>query len=53
MKAILHIETSTPVCSVALSLDGGILYEKISYEGPSHAALVGVYVQEALDVLRA
>lgn len=52
MACILNIETSTPVCSVALSAEGEILFEKASFEGPSHAVLVGVYVEEALTVLK-
>ena len=45
---ILHIETSTKVCSVALSEGGGIVFEKVSFEGPSHASLAGLFVEEAL-----
>lgn len=52
MACILNIETSTPVCSVALSSAGEILFEKASLEGPSHAVLAGVYVEEALTVLK-
>lgn len=52
MACILNIETSTLVCSVALSIGGEIVFEKVSYEGPSHAALVGVYVEEALQVMK-
>ena len=52
MSCILHIETSTTVCSVALSVDGGIVFERISFEGPSHAALLGVYVEEAIAFLK-
>lgn len=52
MSCILNIETSTSVCSVALSADGEVLFEKCSYEGPSHAALLGVYVEEALEVAK-
>lgn len=52
MACILNIETSTPVCSVALSAGGEILFEKASFEGSSHAVLVGVYVEEALAVLK-
>ena len=48
MACILHIETSTTVCSVALSVDGSVVFEKISFEGPSHAALLGVFVAEAI-----
>ncbi len=49
---LLHIETSTTVCSVALSKNGRPLFEKISYEGPSHAALAGVFVEEALKYMK-
>lgn len=52
MACILNIETSTPVCSVALSANGTILYDKASFNGPSHASLVGVYVEEALEVMK-
>lgn len=49
MSCILHIETSTRVCSVALSQDGDVLYHREDMEGPSHAVSCGVYVQEALS----
>ncbi|MBP3517895.1 MAG: tRNA (adenosine(37)-N6)-threonylcarbamoyltransferase complex dimerization subunit type 1 TsaB [Parabacteroides sp.] len=52
MSCILNIETSTSVCSVALSADGEVLFEKASFDGPSHAALLGVFVEEALVVLK-
>lgn len=52
MSCILNIETSTSVCSVALSANGEVLFEKASFEGPSHAALLGVFVEEALSVLK-
>lgn len=52
MPCILNIETSTTVCSVALSSNGEVLFEKVSYDGPSHASLLGVYVEEALAVLK-
>jgi len=45
---LLYIETSTTVCSVALSDNRQVFFEKVSYEGPSHAALAGVFVEEAL-----
>lgn len=48
MVCILNIETATPVCSVALACDGKVVFEKQSLEGPSHAALLGAYVEEAL-----
>lgn len=50
MSCILSIETSTSVCSVALSMDGEVLFEKASFDGPSHAALLGVFIEEALSV---
>ena len=49
MSCILHIETSTQVCSVALSEDGQCIFSKTDYEGPSHAVTLGVYVDEALS----
>ena len=52
MSCILNIETSTSVCSVALSCNGEVLFEKSSFEGPSHAALLGVYAEEAISVLK-
>ncbi|MCD8267972.1 MAG: tRNA (adenosine(37)-N6)-threonylcarbamoyltransferase complex dimerization subunit type 1 TsaB [Parabacteroides sp.] len=52
MSCILNIETSTSVCSVALSSDGEVLFEKSSFEGPSHAVLLGVYVEEALGEMK-
>lgn len=52
MSCILNIETSTSVCSVALSADGEVVMEKSSFDGPSHAALLGVYVEEALKAAK-
>lgn len=49
MACILHIETSTKVCSVALSQDGALLFEKADVEGPSHSVSCGVFVDEALS----
>lgn len=47
MSCILHIETSTEVCSVALSQDGVCLHEEVAENGPSHAQLLAGYVAEA------
>jgi len=49
MSCILHIETSTKVCSVALSENGACLFEKSDYDGPNHATQCGVFVDEALS----
>lgn len=49
MACILHIETSTKVCSVAVSEDGKVIFEKADTEGPSHAVSCGLFVDEALS----
>lgn len=49
MSCILHIETSTKVCSVAVTEDGAVLFEKTDQAGPSHAVQLGVFVDEALS----
>lgn len=49
MSCILNIETSTNVCSVALSQDGGCLYEDVNMEGPSHAQVLAGYVKNAVS----
>ncbi|MDR1809906.1 MAG: tRNA (adenosine(37)-N6)-threonylcarbamoyltransferase complex dimerization subunit type 1 TsaB [Prevotella sp.] len=52
MACILHIETSTQACSVAVSTGTHILYEEINTEGPSHASLLGKFVENALTYAR-
>ena len=49
MACILHIETSTHVCSVAVSQDGVLLFHEEDMEGPSHSVKCGVFVEEALS----
>lgn len=49
MSCILHIETSTEVCSVAVSEDGQCIFSKTDLKGPSHAVTLGVYVDEAIS----
>ena len=49
MSCLLHIETSTRVCSVALSQDGAVLHHREDSDGPNHAVSCGVFVQEALS----
>lgn len=51
MALILHIETSTRVCSVAVSRDGAVLYARTDREGPAHATLIGPYLDAALSVV--
>ena len=51
MSCILNIETSTNVCSVAVSKDGSCIFNKEDHEGPNHAVILGVFVQEALSFI--
>lgn len=51
MSCILNIETSTNVCSVAVSQDGACIFNKEDREGPNHAVLLGVFVEEALSFI--
>jgi tRNA threonylcarbamoyladenosine biosynthesis protein TsaB len=45
---ILHIETATQVCSVALSANGSLLQLKESSEKNSHSATVTVFIEEVM-----
>ena len=45
---ILHIETSTDVCSVALSSGTGCLASKENSQGRNHASLLSLFVEELL-----
>ena len=49
MACILHIETSTKVCSVAVTEDAHVIFEQSDPEGPNHATKCGVFVDEALS----
>ena len=51
MSCILNIETSTDVCSVAISDSGQVIVNKEDHSGPNHAVKLGVFVDEALDFL--
>ena len=48
MSCLLAIETSTKVCSLALSADGKVVFERINTEGISHASHLGVFASEAV-----
>lgn len=50
MACIIHLETSTEACSVALSEDGACLYSKENFEGPSHSVSLGVFIDEVLSM---
>jgi len=49
LSVILHIETSTPVCSVALSQDGIPIDQIISAESNDHASQLAVITKNILD----
>ena len=49
MAAILCIETSTEVCSVALSIDGNLVEEREDKNGKNHAQLLTGFVEEVMS----
>ena len=49
MAVILHIETSTNVCSVAVSENGQCIFEQSERGGMNHAEKLGTMVDEALS----
>lgn len=49
MANLLHIETSTNVCSVALSENGATFFNKENYDG-THSVTLGVFIDEALSM---
>lgn len=46
MANILNIETSTEVCSVALTSEGGVLEHHEDYKGRNHAQVLSVFIEE-------
>lgn len=51
MSCILLIETSAKICSVALAVDGKVVFSKKNDEGMAHARLLPGFVDEALKNL--
>lgn len=49
---ILHIETSTHVCSIALSEAHHCLLQQVDYQGMNHAALLSLFIEKAFDLLK-
>ena len=49
MACILHIETSTDTCSVAVSQDGLNIYDMADTEGRNHAVVLADFVRDALS----
>lgn len=51
MSCILNIDTSTNVCSVAVSNDAECIFNKEDHSGPNHAVKLGVFIDEALSFI--
>ena len=51
MSCILNIETSTTVCSVAVSNDAECIFNKEDHSGPHHNETLGAFVDEALSFI--
>ena len=51
MSCILNIDTSTNVCSVAVSQEGACIFDKEDHSGPNHAERLGAFVDEALSFI--
>lgn len=49
---IIHIETSTNVCSVAVSCNGAVIFDISNNEGLNHAAMLSPFVQQALEKIK-
>lgn len=45
----LHIETSTNVCSVALSNNGSTIFSIANNDGQNHAAMLSLFIQQAIE----
>ena len=49
MACIVHIETATDVCSVALSENGAVLAFEENFDGPNHNVVLAPYVDEMVS----
>lgn len=52
MANIINIETSTEVCSVALTSDGQVLEHYENYEGHTHSTVLNSYIYDILRYVR-
>ncbi len=52
MPVILNIETSTSVCSAALTAEGMVLAHRENFDGRNHAALLSDYIKHCIDFAR-
>ncbi len=49
MAVILNIETSTNVCSTALTYDGHVVIQREDYKEHNHATLLSGFIKDCLD----
>ncbi len=49
MAVIINIETSTDVCSAALTFDGQVLISREDYQGHNHATLLSGFIKDCID----
>lgn len=49
MANILNIDTSTDVCSVALTCEGEVLEHREEYEGQNHAKVLSAFIHDMLS----
>ncbi|MDR0686305.1 MAG: tRNA (adenosine(37)-N6)-threonylcarbamoyltransferase complex dimerization subunit type 1 TsaB [Dysgonamonadaceae bacterium] len=52
MACILHIETSSKVCSLSVSENGAMVFIRESNEQMSHSVSLGLFAEEALTFLK-
>jgi tRNA threonylcarbamoyladenosine biosynthesis protein TsaB len=52
MATILNIETSTTVCSTALTMDGNVVDRREDYNGRNHASLLSGYIEDMLKAAK-
>lgn len=53
MPVILNIETSTNVCSAAVTYEGMVLCHREDFSGHNHATLLSGFIKDCLDHLQA
>jgi len=52
MACILSIESSTQICSVAVSYNRQLVWNKENFESSSHSAVLGVYIADAIRFIQ-